>query len=116
MPVKKKEFELNNGTKIWVRQASGLEKLKLNNKQSSVFKRFSAKGSPDEWTTDEQIDFAEALDEKGAGIEAQLELWLPACILDVDFDTNLFTLEEMMPILSFIRGDEEDGAVDFLTS
>ena len=39
MPVKKKEFELDDGTTVWVRQASGMEKLKISNIQAKVFRK-----------------------------------------------------------------------------
>ena len=39
MPVLKKEIELADGTKIWVRQASGMEKLPIENKQATVFRK-----------------------------------------------------------------------------
>ena len=49
MPVKKKEFELDDGSKIWVRQASGIEKLKISNMQAKVFRQFANKGEPADW-------------------------------------------------------------------
>jgi hypothetical protein len=114
MPVKKKEFELDDGTKIWVRQASGLERLKISNAQAKVFREFESFGEPVDWTNEQQLSFAEALDEAGCGIEDQLQNWLPNCVMDSDFDHNIFTLEELMPILAFIRGDEDEGSVSFL--
>ena len=30
-----------------------------------------------------------------------------------DFDVNLFTIEELMPILNFVRGDDEEGSISF---
>jgi len=116
MPVKKKEFELDDGTKIWVRQASGLDKLKISNAQSKVFKRFSKQGDASDWSEETQMAFADALDEVDAGIESQLNNWLPKCVMADDFDIDLFTLAELMPILVFVRGDDEEGAVNFLTS
>ena len=113
MPVKKKEFELDDGTKIWVRQASGMEKLKITNIQAKVFRKFADKGDPVDWDDKTNEEFVEALDDAGAGMEAQLEYWLVPCCLDPDFDVNLFTVEELMPILSFVRGDDEEGAVSF---
>ena len=113
MPVKKKEFELDDGTKIWVRQASGMEKLKISNIQAKVFRKFSDKGSPEKWDEETNEAFAEALDEAGGGMQAQIEHWLAPCCLDDTFDINLFTVEELLPILSFVRGDDEEGAVSF---
>ena len=39
MPVLKKEIELSDGKKIWVRQASGMEKLPIENIQAKVFRK-----------------------------------------------------------------------------
>ncbi len=114
MPVKKKEFELDDETKIWVRQASGLERLKISNRQAKIFRDYESFGDPKEWTQEQQLQFGEALDEGDCGIEAQLRDWLPRCVVTEGFDANLFTLEELMPILAFIRGDDEKGAVSFL--
>tara|TARA_Y100000361_G_scaffold115539_1_gene106266 strand:+ start:225 stop:569 length:345 start_codon:yes stop_codon:yes gene_type:complete len=113
MPVKKKEFELDDGTKIWVRQASGMEKLKISNIQAKIFRKFADRGDPTTWDDDTNEEFAEALDEAGGGMQAQLEQWLAPCCLDETFDINLFTVEELLPILSFVRGDDEEGAVSF---
>lgn len=116
MPVKKKEFELDDGTKITLKQASGLDKLRISNMQAKVFRNFDL-SKMDEWTQEEQMALADSMDEAGCGIEHQLQNWLPKCIIDpVDFDMDLFTLEELMPMLAFIRGDDEEGAVNFLTS
>ena len=116
MPVKKKEFELDDGSKVWVRQASGIEKLKISNIQAKIFRLFVDKGDPSDWDDDLNQEFSDALDEAGAGIQAQIEQWLEPCVIDNSFDVNLFTVEELLPILSFVRGDDEEGAVNFLTS
>tara|TARA_R110002020_G_scaffold376884_3_gene587966 strand:+ start:1514 stop:1864 length:351 start_codon:yes stop_codon:yes gene_type:complete len=116
MPVKKKEFELDDESKIWVRQASGIEKLKISNAQAKVFRQFADKGEPADWDEDTNQEFSDALDAAGAGIEAQIEQWLAPCCLDDSFNVNLFTVEELLPILSFVRGDDEEGAVTFLSS
>ena len=116
MPVKKKEFELDDGSKVWVRQASGIEKLKISNAQAKVFRRFADKGDPTEWDEDTNMEFSDALDDEGAGLQAQIDHWLMPCVLDENFDVNLFTVEELLPILSFVRGDDEEGAVNFLSS
>ncbi len=116
MPVKKKEFELDDGSKVWVRQASGIEKLKISNAQAKVFRKFADKGDPTDWDEDTNVAFSEALDEEGAGLQAQIDNWLTPCVLDESFDVNLFTVEELLPILSFVRGDDEEGAVNFLSS
>jgi hypothetical protein len=31
--------------------------------------------------------------------------------MDEDFDINVLTTEELMEILSFVRGDDKDGAI-----
>ena len=90
MPVMKKEFELNNGTKIMVRQASGLEKLKLETRQAKVFRKLRHFGpNPSEWSEKQQEEFALALDEAGCGL----------------------TSEELRELLGFVRGDDLDGAI-----
>ena len=116
MPVKKKEFELDDGTKVWVRQASGIEKLKISNVQAKVFREFADKGDPTDWGEDLHLEFANRLDEEGAGLSAQVEQWLAPCVISDDFDINFFTVEELLPILNFVRGDDEEGAVSFLSS
>ena len=116
MPVKKKEFELDDGSKVWVRQASGIEKLNISNAQAKVFRKFADKGDPTEWDEETNMAFSEALDEEGAGLQSQIDNWLAPCGLDESFDVNLFTVEELLPILSFVRGDDEEGAVNFLNS
>ena len=116
MPIKKKEFELDDGTKVWVRQASGIEKLRISNVQAKVFREFQDKGDPTEWDEDTQLEFSNRLDEEGAGLTSQIEDWLAPCVITDDFDVNYFTVEELLPVLSFVRGDDEEGAVSFLSS
>ena len=115
MTVLKKEFDFGT-RKIWVRQASGIEKLKISNAQAKVFRRFADKGDPTDWDEDTNIAFSDALDEAGAGMQAQIDNWLVPCVLNEDFDVNLFTVDELLPILSFVRGDDEEGTVNFLCS
>jgi hypothetical protein len=112
MPVLKKEIELDNGNMIWVRQASGLDKLKIENIQQRVARQFRHFGlDPTEWTPEQHEEFAVAMDESGAGIEAQIQAWIPNCILTEDFDINTLTSLELMDILRFVRGDTLEGAV-----
>ena len=112
MPVLKKEFELNDGTKIMVRQASGMEKLKIEARQAKVFRKCRHFGiDPSSWTDEQQEEFTLMLEEAGAGLEDQISLWLPSCILDEDFDVNTLTSEEMRSMLEFVRGDDLEGAV-----
>ena len=112
MPVLKKEIELTDGTKIWVRQASGMEKLKIENIQARVFRKLKHFGNdPTEWTPEQHEEFAVALDEAGGGMETQIETWLPKCIMSEDFDINILNSEEVRMLLQFIRGDTLEGAV-----
>ena len=116
MPVMKKEIELDDGRKIWVRQASGMEKLKITNIQGRAFRKMRHAGTPDKWTEEQNEEFAVMVDEMGGGIETQIETWVPACILDEDIDVNMLTFEELNTILQFVRGDDGDGAVPFQNS
>tara|TARA_R100000008_G_scaffold4756_1_gene2999 strand:+ start:1901 stop:2251 length:351 start_codon:yes stop_codon:yes gene_type:complete len=116
MPVMKKEIELEDGTKIWVRQASGMEKLKITNIQGKAFRKMKHAGDPTEWTDEQNQEFADSVDEMGGGVEAQMESWIPPCILDENIDVNLLTFEELNLILQFVRGDDEEGAVPFQSS
>jgi len=111
MPVMKKEIELEDGTKIWVRQASGMEKLAVTNAQGKAFRKMRHAGDVEGWTDEQNIEFTSIIDEAGGGLESQIESWVPPCILEEDFDINTLTSEELMLILSFVRGDEKDGAI-----
>ena len=85
MPVLKKEVELNDGRKVWVRQASGLDKMKIEAKQGRVMRKCRHFGSDLSQWTDEQMDeFMDMCDKEGAGFTDQVEAWLPNCLLDED--------------------------------
>jgi len=121
VPVKKKEFKLDDDTTVWVRQASGMEKLAISNIQARVYRKFvTSHGETDKWGDGVGLDFSAAMDEEGAGIQAQIDQWLVNCLLPEEgkdvFNPNYFTIEELMPILGFVRGDDEEGAVNFLSS
>jgi hypothetical protein len=116
MPVMKKEIELDDGKKIWVRQASGMERLKITNMQGKAFRKMRHAGDPTEWTEEQNEDFAVMLDEMGGGIEEQIRDWVPPCIIDEKIDANMLTFDELQRILQFVRGDDEAGAVPFLSS
>lgn len=116
MPVMKKEIELDDGKKIWVRQASGMERLKITNIQGKAFRKMKHAGSPEDWTDEQNEEFAVIVDEMGGGVESQIEAWVPPCILDEDIDCNMLTFEELNTILQFVRGDDTEGAVPFLSS
>jgi hypothetical protein len=111
----RKEIELNDGTKVWVRQASGMEKLKIENAQAKVFRTFAHFGSdPNEWSPKQHEEFAEAIEEAGCGMADQIAAWLPNCV--EDFDVNTLTSEECRRILLFVRGDDPEGAIPLESS
>jgi len=112
MPVLKKEIELDDGTKVWVRQASGMDKLRIENIQARTFRKFREYGlDPTEWTEEQHAEFAEELDNAGGGMENQIEQWLPNCVIDDEVDINDLTSDELRRILLFIRGDDAEGAI-----
>jgi hypothetical protein len=116
MPVMKKEIELDDGTKIWVRQASGMERLRITNIQGKAFRKMRHAGDPADWTDEQNEEFASYIDEMGGSMEDQINEWVPACILDENIDPNTLTFDELTRILNFVRGDDEEGAVPFLSS
>ena len=116
MPVMKKKIELDDGRKIWVRQASGMERLKITNIQGKAFRKMRHAGDPTQWTDEQNEEFAAMVDEMGGGVEAQMEQWIGPCILDEEVDINLLTFEELNTILQFVRGDDLEGAVHFQSS
>lgn len=108
----KKELTLEDGRKVWVRQASGMEKLDIETKQQRVFRKFRHFGpDPSEWTPEQHEELAEALDDVGAGMNAQIAAWVPDCILDENVSADMLTSEELRTILSFVRGDTLEGAI-----
>lgn len=112
MPVKTKQFELDDGTKITVKQAGGMKKLRIENIQARVFRDFLHFGlDPTEWTDEQQKEFADAMDKAGAGFMNQVESWLPDCIIEPkEFDIEMLTSPEIRMLLGFVRGDaEEEG-------
>lgn len=112
MPVLKKEVELNDGRKVWVRQASGLDKLKIEAKQGRVMRKCRHFGADLSAWTDEQMEqFMDMCEEEGCGFTDQVEAWLPTCLLDEDLNPETLTSEELVSILNVIRGDDNEGAV-----
>lgn len=112
MPVLKKEIELDNGKTILVRQASGMDKLKIEKVQAMTLRKCRHFGAdPSAWTEEQQEEFATMLDEAGGGLEDQIQEWLPKCVLDEQIDINFLTSEEIMRVLNFVRGDDLEGAV-----
>tara|TARA_A100001201_G_scaffold2001_3_gene5038 strand:+ start:1629 stop:1988 length:360 start_codon:yes stop_codon:yes gene_type:complete len=112
VPVLKKEIELNDGKKIWVRQASGMDKLAIEKTQAQILRQFRHFGAnPGEWTEEQHAEFSDALTEAGAGIDGQIESWVPRCIISEDVDVHTLTSQELRTILEFVRGDDLEGAV-----
>ena len=111
MPVAEREIKLNDGSTILVKQVSGRKKLKIESTQAKVYRKFRHFGEPTEWTMEQHEEFADSLDEEGAGLEAQVEAWLPDCILTDGVTIDDLDSEELMRVLSFVRGDTEEGAI-----
>ena len=112
MPVENKKIELSNGKKILVRQASGLEKLGIEAIQARTFRKFRHFGpDPTEWSEEQNLEFIDALDEAGAGMDCQIREWVPSCIVDEDVDVNELTSEELREILVYVRGDTGEDAI-----
>lgn len=111
MPVLRKEIELEDGTKIWVRQASGSEKLPIEVIQAKAIRKCRHFGDPTEWTEEQNEEFLEVIDELGGGIQHQIESWIPPCILSETVKYEDLTSIELRTILSFVRGDSGDGAI-----
>lgn len=117
MPVLKKEISLTDGTKIWVRQASGREKLRIETIQAKAFRKCRHFGDPTSWTEEQNEQFLDMCEEMGANLEHQVEAWLPNCVLEPEgFDIDLLTSEELQTILMFVRGDTTEGAIPLVSS
>ncbi len=111
MPVVTKEIELNDGSTILVKQVSGRMKLKIEAVQAKIYRRFRHFGDPNEWTIEQHEEFADALDEEDAGLEAQVETWLPFCIMGDGLTIDDLESDELMRVLQFARGDTEEGSI-----
>jgi len=116
VPVSKKLFELNDGKKVWVRQASGMEKLPLETAHAKALRKCRHYGmDPTVWTEDQQDEFFDLVEQFGGGLDSQIRLLLPICIGDYEdgtpCDHNTLMSEEIVPLIAFIRGegDEEDA-------
>ena len=112
MTVLKKQFDIGS-KKIWVRQASGMERLKFETILAKTFRKFKHFGlEQSKWTEEQQEDFMVALEDSGAGMTDQLQELVPACIID-DIDMNLIDRDMLMEIYYFVRGDvlEGDGSI-----
>ncbi|MAK37433.1 MAG: hypothetical protein CMC15_14855 [Flavobacteriaceae bacterium] len=111
MPVLKKEIELDDGSKVWVRQASGLEKIKIESIQAKAVRQCRDFGPPSDWTVEQNEEFLTIIESLGGSLENQMTEWIPNCILEEDFDINKLTSTEMRTILGFVRGDDPEGAI-----
>ena len=111
MPVLTSEIELDDGSKIQVKQASGMKKLKIEARQAKVFRQFRHFGLPTDWSVEQHEEFADALDEAGAGIEDQVDAWLEECIISDNLDLDDLESDELMRVLSWVRGDDESAAI-----
>jgi hypothetical protein len=111
MPILKKEFDIGN-KKIWVRQASGMERLKFETLLAKTFRKFKHFGLDQaEWTEDQQVEFMEALEDAGGDASSQMRDMIPPCLPE-GFDINMLDKDDLMDIFSFVRGmDEPEGAV-----
>lgn len=111
MPVLRKEIELDDGSKVWVRQASGAEKLAIEVIQAKAVRKCRHFGDPQKWTEEQNEEFVDIIDELGGGIQHQIQQWIPNCILSDTVRYEDLTSTELRRILNFVRGDEEDGAI-----
>tara|TARA_Y100001937_G_scaffold127067_1_gene198119 strand:+ start:670 stop:1023 length:354 start_codon:yes stop_codon:yes gene_type:complete len=117
MPVLQKEIELDDGKKILVRQASGMERIEIEARQARVFRKVRHFGpNPMEWTDEQQEEFADLIDEADAGPTSQMRDWIPNCILSEGVDINTLTSAELQKLLSFVRGDDEEGGIPLSSS
>ena len=96
MPVLNKEIELDDGSKILVRQASGMEKMPFESILAKAFRKHRHFGfDQSTWT------------------EEQMLMLVPPCVLTEDFDVNTLTADELRDIFMFVRGGaegDEEGA------
>jgi len=111
MPVLKKQIELNDGTTVWVRQASGLEKIRIESIQAKAVRQCRDFGDPTDWTSEQNEEFMQVIESLGGDLPTQMAEWIPPCILEEDFDINTLTSDEMRSILLFVRGDDPEGAI-----
>mgnify|MGYP003108820056 FL=1 len=111
MPILKKEFEIGT-KKIWVRQASGMERLKFETLLAKTFRKFKHFGlNQDEWTDEQQEEFMVALEDVGGDVNSQITEMIPPCLPD-DFDVNMLDKDELMQVFNFVRGiGEPEGAI-----
>ena len=116
MPVKQRLFELEDGSKVWVRQASGLEKLKIEGCHARAFRKCRHFGQDmSTWTEEQQDEFWELIEDMGGGLTAQIAHLAPLCIQKYDdgreCDVNHLKSEEILLMLPFIKGEDEEGSI-----
>jgi len=112
MTVLKKQFEIGS-KKVWVRQASGMERLKYETMLAKTFRKFRHFGPNNlEWTEEQQEEFLVELESVGGAMEDQIRDLVPPCLMD-ETDLNLIDRDTLMDIFDFVRGtdDEPEGAV-----
>ena len=111
MTVLKKQFDIGS-KKIWVRQASGMERLRFETILAKTFRKHKHFGSDQsKWTDEQQEEFMNALEDAGAGMYDQLETLVPKCLID-EVDMNLIDRDLLMEIYEFVRGDVEgEGSI-----
>ena len=116
MPVMKKLIELPEGRRLWVRQASGMEKLKIEAAAAKAFRKVRHYGNnPTEWTEEQQEHFQDLIDELGGGLEEQIRTLIPKCVLKWDdnskCDPDTLLSEEILAILPYIKGEDSEGSL-----
>jgi len=111
MTVLKKQFDIGS-KKIWVRQASGMERLRFESILAKTFRKYKHFGvDQNKWTEDQQEEFMIALEDAGAGMFNQLQELVPNCLID-EVDMNLIDRDLLMEIYEFVRGDVEgEGSI-----
>ena len=112
MTILKKQFDLGS-KKVWVRQASGMERLRFETILAKTFRKFKHFGEEQsKWTDEQQEEFMIALEDAGAGMYNQLEELVPKCIID-PIDINIIDRDTLMDMYMFVRGDSEvdDSAI-----
>tara|TARA_R110001592_G_scaffold45210_3_gene144635 strand:- start:9446 stop:9796 length:351 start_codon:yes stop_codon:yes gene_type:complete len=112
MAVLKKQFEIGSKS-IWVRQASGMERLKYETMLAKTFRKFRHFGADNlAWTEEQQEEFLVELESRGGAMEDQIRELVPPCLME-DTDLNLIDRDTLMEIFDFVRGtsEEPEGAV-----
>ena len=110
MAIMKRQFDIGS-KQVWVRQASGMERLKFETILAKTFRSFKHFGpEQSEWTDAQQQEFLDALDNAGAGMDSQIRELVPPCLID-DIDINLIDSMTLMDIFDFVRGGDREGSV-----